>query len=181
MRRLPPRRPQVLASHSRTDRSTLVTRAVALLVTGAVLLGSAPSGSAASAPGVDSILGPVNTGYRDFHFGNSVISTPTAEKPESKLWFHDGRWWGCLWDPGSGAYRIHRFDEGSHDWTSVGPNADNRTNTLVDVLWDGSRLYIVSHEFDGSGASRQGQLPGHPADLRRCGRGRPEGHGAAVL
>ncbi len=43
---------------------------------------------------------PVIVGYRDFNFdGGGVTSQPTEAKPESKLWYNDGSWWGILWDP----------------------------------------------------------------------------------
>jgi hypothetical protein len=35
---------------------------------------------------------PVAAGYRDFGFGSLVA--PTGEKPESKLWWNNGSWWG---------------------------------------------------------------------------------------
>ncbi|MGH7449787.1 MAG: hypothetical protein ACRENG_00425, partial [bacterium] len=40
---------------------------------------------------------PILTGYRDFNFGTEVFHQPTAEKPESKIWWNDGLWWGSLW------------------------------------------------------------------------------------
>ena len=40
---------------------------------------------------------PVDVGYRDFDFySGGVLSTPTVEKPESKLWWNDGFWWGIM-------------------------------------------------------------------------------------
>jgi hypothetical protein len=90
---------------------------------------------------------PVNAGYRDFHFGTTANSTPTGEKPESKLWFNDGYWWGVLWDSTAHSYAIHRFDVPSQNWTSTGTIADARTSAKVDVLWDGQRLYVASHVF----------------------------------
>jgi hypothetical protein len=95
---------------------------------------------------------PVNVGYRDFHFGSTANATPTGEKPESKLWFNDGSWWGVLWDPVANSYAIHRFDVPSQNWTSTGTIADARTSAKVDVLWDGQRLYVASHVFTMLGA-----------------------------
>ncbi|MFQ5605901.1 MAG: IPT/TIG domain-containing protein, partial [bacterium] len=97
---------------------------------------------------------PVTAGYRDFNFGRTVISTPTAEKPESKLWWNDGIWWGSLWDPSGNSYRIHRFDLANQCWVSDGPDIDNRSGSLSDALWDGQKLYIVSHVQSGSNPSR---------------------------
>ena len=69
----------------------------------------------------------------------------TGEKPESKLWWNAGFWWGTLWDDDIDKYRIHRFDVGSQSWQNVGPDVDDRNTTLSDALWDGQKLYIVSH------------------------------------
>ncbi|HEX9653188.1 MAG TPA: hypothetical protein VGA99_05715, partial [bacterium] len=97
---------------------------------------------------------PVTQGYRDFNYGSTVIDFPTAEKPESKLWINDGFWWGSLWDPSANRYRIYKFDKDDQCWQNVGPDIDDRANTLSDALSDGQKLYIVSHLYSGSGPSR---------------------------
>ncbi|MHB8114188.1 MAG: hypothetical protein ACYDHA_12110, partial [Bellilinea sp.] len=45
-----------------------------------------------TAPTKTSAQGDV--GYKDFGYGTAVA--PTADKPQSKLWYHDGFWWGVL-------------------------------------------------------------------------------------
>lgn len=99
---------------------------------------------------------PLEDGYRDWNYGVTTVSSPTAEKPESKLWWNDGSWWGCFWDDNVGAHRIHRFLPAEQGWLSVGPDADPRPETLVDCLFDGERLYVSSHPVSG----------GDPAELR---------------
>ena len=37
-------------------------------------------------------------------------------------------------------------------WVSTGPNADTNTGSVVDVKWDGTFLYILSHPFNASGS-----------------------------
>jgi uncharacterized repeat protein (TIGR02543 family) len=96
---------------------------------------------------------PVAAGYRDFSFGSTIIRTPTAEKPESKLWWNDGYWWGSLWSTAANSYRIHRFNVASQCWENVGPDIDNRTQSLSDALSDGDKLYIASHIFSNTGSS----------------------------
>jgi flagellar hook capping protein FlgD/IPT/TIG domain-containing protein len=91
-----------------------------------------------------------DVGYRDFSFGPTVNSTPTGEKPESKLWWNDGDWWGCLWDPGAGRYTIHRFSLGSNSWVNTGTVIDARASAKADVLWDGTHLYVLTHVFTTS-------------------------------
>src|SRR5262249_49547309 len=115
----------------------------------------APISSRAAAitpPPPDAPQTAVEVGYRDFSFGTNTLATPTGEKPQSKLWWNDGVWWGCLWDTAAHVHGIYRFDPAAHTWTLVGPHLENRSNTLVDVLWDGSILYIVSHLFNTSGS-----------------------------
>ncbi len=36
---------------------------------------------------------PITNGYRDFNYGSTVFEAPTADKPQSKLWWNDGIWW----------------------------------------------------------------------------------------
>lgn len=88
-------------------------------------------------------------GYLDFAYGDVVTSAPTGEKPESKLWWNDGIWWGILWNPSANTYRIYKLDWDAQTWGDTGVDADNRPLSKADVLWDqaGSRLYVVSHFF----------------------------------
>ncbi|MGH7494417.1 MAG: hypothetical protein ACREOO_18755 [bacterium] len=90
---------------------------------------------------------PVAVGYRDFNYGSQVYKAPTAEKPEHKLWWNDGFWWGTLCDSATNKCRIHRLNLARQSWTNVGPDIDDRSPTLEDALWDGQHLYIVSHIF----------------------------------
>jgi len=90
---------------------------------------------------------PIAAGYRDFYFGKSVNNTPTGEKPQSKLWWNDGFWWGSLWDPIRHGHAIHRFDVATQSWASTGTVIDERSNAKADALWDGQRLYVVSQIF----------------------------------
>lgn len=90
---------------------------------------------------------PVQAGYRDFYFGKSVNNTPTGEKPQSKLWWNDGVWWGILWDPIRHTNTIHQFETAKQSWTSTGTAIDERSNSKADALWEGKYLYVVSNIF----------------------------------
>src|SRR6266511_4875373 len=105
-------------------------------------------GQSVSAPQVEAA--PPAAGFRDFYFGTVVNIAPTGEKPESKLWWNDGSWWGSLWDPTSNRYSIHRFDVVTQSWSNTGTSIDTRPSSKGDALWDGSRLYFVSHVFSTS-------------------------------
>ena len=84
----------------------------------------------------------VQAGYRDYSFAGT--GAPTAEKPQSKLWFNDGSWWGVLWDPVSDDYHIQRFDWQSNSWSDTGTLVDRRHNAKADALWDGNKLYVAT-------------------------------------
>ncbi len=91
----------------------------------------------------------IAVGYRDFSYPSKTgqNSRPTGEKPESKLWFNDGTWWGILWSTPGKAYRIHRLDLTTQDWADTGTAVDNRRDSRSDVGWDGTHLYVASHLF----------------------------------
>ncbi len=88
---------------------------------------------------------PLIAGYRNFSYGGGgVTSEPTETKPESKIWYNDGFWWGVLWDLNSETFRIHRFDPATQNWTNTGPEVDDRNKSAADALVDGNKIYISS-------------------------------------
>jgi hypothetical protein len=88
----------------------------------------------------------------------------TGEKPESKLWFNDGSWWGVLFDSVSQTFRIFRLDRARQTWVDTAILVDNRPKSRADTLWDGQHLYVSSHMFATSSATA---APGNPARLSR--------------
>ncbi|MEZ4731281.1 MAG: Calx-beta domain-containing protein [Caldilineaceae bacterium] len=98
-------------------------------------------------------------GYLDFSYtGYTGAGSPTGEKPESKLWWNDGFWWGSLFDSVTNSYHIYRLNWGTQTWEDTGIMLDDRPNTKADVLWDGAanKLYVAS-----------------PSPLNRMGKNRP--------
>jgi hypothetical protein len=97
----------------------------------------------------------IQVGYRNFPYPEDTGSNsrPTGEKPESKLWFNDGVWWGVLWSTPGNAYHIHWLDRTNHAWMDTGTVVDTRSKSRVDVGWDGTHLYVASHVFAGTGVS----------------------------
>jgi PKD repeat protein len=73
-----------------------------------------------------------------------ATNPPTADKPQSKLWFNDGLWWATMFDSASAAWHIFRLDRSAGSWVDTKTAVDNRPQTLSDALWDGSKLYIGS-------------------------------------
>jgi hypothetical protein len=99
----------------------------------------------------------IEAGYRDFEYPEDAGSNskPTGEKPESKLWFNDGLWWGVLWrgELKGGGYTINRLDRTTQTWIETQTVVDQRSKARVDVGWDGTHLYVVAHIYAGTGAT----------------------------
>ncbi len=83
-----------------------------------------------------------DVGYQDFTYG--AARSPTAEKPESKLWFYDGLWWGVLYDRLHDQFEIYKFDWAANTWNTTGVPVDNRVQSHQDALSVGDQLYIAS-------------------------------------
>lgn len=90
-------------------------------------------------------------GYRDMDYNTSGVSEPTAQKPQSKLWFNDGKWWGNFYSKGNDEYRIYGLDWDMQVWSDTGVALDDRENSWADVLWDGTHLYVASGTTSGAG------------------------------
>jgi hypothetical protein len=98
-----------------------------------------------------------DVGYKDFSYGTAVTE-PTGDKPQSKLWYNDGLWWGALWNPTARRYEIYRLDQSTNTWITTGVNIDSRGNTKPDMLWDGTRLYAVSAPTDTGSTDQRALL-----------------------
>lgn len=94
-----------------------------------------------------------------------VSNPPTSDKPQSKLWFNDGRWWANMWT--STGWRIHRLDRTTETWVNTGTAVDGRANSLSDALWDGSKLYIGSQYVTASTDTTVKPSVAQPARLYR--------------
>jgi len=108
-----------------------------------VLLGAIVGANAAQAA----------VGTQDFSYaGVNQPTAPSGEKPQSKLWFNDGSWWGAIWSTTKKAYDIQRFGPFS-GWVDTGVVIDSRDKSLADMLWDGTHLYAISAIRQGGSAS----------------------------
>jgi len=70
---------------------------------------------------------------------------PTGEKPQSKLWYNDGRWWASMLNsPSDNHYYIFYLD--GQTWVKTSTQLDPRPQTQADCLWDSAnhKLYVVS-------------------------------------
>lgn len=140
----------------RTRRGLSQGLAAVLLLAG-VGVGTAGPAGAATAPD----YGTLSISY------TGAANPPTADKPESKLWWNDGSWWADMWTSGSG-WHIYKLDRASKKWVDTGVPIDTRANTLADTLWDGTHLYIASHVVTASSETvTEPSLPNQPAKLYR--------------
>ena len=126
------------------SRLRMMVLAVILATIG--VLGSYPGDTPAA-------LAASDVGYRDHSFAASAVTNPTGEKPQSKLWFNDGVWWGSLFNRATEEYRIYRYDWPAHTWNDTGTLIDERNSSKADTLWDGSHLYVVSAGTDKTNTS----------------------------
>jgi hypothetical protein len=120
-----------------TARSTASTLVTFIVVVSALVV--SPAGTASAA----------QVGFRAHSFaGFNAGQAMTGEKPESKLWFHNGSWWAVMLSPArGGAHTIHRLD--GTTWTDTGVVVDTRPKSREDVLLAGSDLYVVSRTTNG--------------------------------
>jgi len=73
----------------------------------------------------------------------SGLITPTGEKPQSKLWYNDGRWWADMLFT-DGDHYIFYLNRATQQWVKTATRLDSRTRTKSDCLWDGAHLYVAS-------------------------------------
>lgn len=118
-------------------------------------------------------ISPLSTaGFKDFSYDDTELPITekldrvTAEKPESKLWWNDGYWWGVLYNRDTDHYHIYRLNWGDNEWVDTGVQVDDRRadpfalppkpaeNVRVDVLWDQAtqKLYVASHIAKDNGS-----------------------------
>jgi hypothetical protein len=108
--------------------------AVLLALLLALSIGSGPRATQAAA---------TPAGYKDGSFGSATGDDPTADKPQSKLWYNDGFWWAVMFNQSAGNWRIYKLNWPS-TWVDTGTVVDTRVTSRADVLWDGTKLFIAS-------------------------------------
>jgi chitodextrinase len=93
----------------------------------------------------------VPTTYQDFTYTTAATSGPTADKPQSKLWYQDGSWWSLMLSPADNT--VHVFElRADHTWRDTGTVVDSRANSTGDALWDEAtgKLYVASRASSSS-------------------------------
>jgi len=103
-----------------------------------------PSDTASDPDVVTSTPSSKASSHRDIAYDGEAVRNPTSGAPQSKLWFHDGSWWGVLLHQASGEFRVHWLEWATQTWHDTGTLVDERPSSRADVLWDGSHLIVAS-------------------------------------
>jgi hypothetical protein len=126
---------------------TLRARVSALTVVAVALLGFGPAANAATQVGFKA------HSYEGFN-AETQAGAITGQKPESKLWYLDGKWWAVMLSPtNNGAHTIWRLDPTA--WVNTGVVVDGRAGTKEDVLQVGNAIYITSRSAGASNLLRR--------------------------
>jgi len=112
-------------------------------------------------------------------------SYATADKPQSKAWYHDGFWWCILFDGEEGSYFYKLVDDHWEKGTFPDALVSSRDDTRADVLskgdtlfaleWEASSPRLYKYNYD-DGQKIYHLLAGFPVQLNV-----PEGHETMVI
>ncbi|HVQ88843.1 MAG TPA: hypothetical protein VMT88_11760, partial [Actinomycetes bacterium] len=105
-----------------------------------VLFAIALLGSMLAAPQTPAYADDVGT--VDFSYAGATA--PTGQKPQSKLWYAQSTWWAVMYSSSATDFHIYRYSWANDNWTDTGVLVDERANSFVDVLYDGTKVYIVT-------------------------------------
>lgn len=103
-----------------------------------------------------------DSGLRGFSFSDPDAwgqpRSPTGQKPQSKLWFNDGYWWGSFYDRSTSQYHIHRYSRSARTWQDTDTLIDGREDSRADILWDGTHLYVASAPTSSASGSASARV-----------------------
>jgi hypothetical protein len=129
-------------NHIDVTRARIRRLGLVVATAGAVLVGGAGWGAApALAAG-----SPVT--YRD-HTYSTAVSSPTADKPQSKVWRNDGAWWAVLVSAAAAVPTVHEL-RSDHTWRDTGVVVDSRVTSTADTQAVGNTLYVASRASGSS-------------------------------
>lgn len=74
--------------------------------------------------------------------------SPSADKPQSKLWRHDGSWWALMRNPGN-RVTVHEL-RADQTWRDTGSVVDDRGSSAGDALFEDGRVYVASVTSSGT-------------------------------
>ncbi|MGV8968640.1 MAG: fibronectin type III domain-containing protein [Cellulomonas sp.] len=90
--------------------------------------------------------GPVT--YPGPSYAAAAGAPPSADKPQSKLWYAQGAWWAVMRTK-TGPVTVRRL-EANHTWTDTGVVVDDRVTSTADVLYDGGKVFLTSRVANGA-------------------------------
>jgi len=133
-------RPAGAHRRPRPPRRLRLPAAAAALVLGIALVPSTvgPAGAAVGVP--TTYAGPTYDG---------TVTRPSENKPQSKLWYTAGAWWGLLVSKADN--RVHIWELLSDKtWRDTGVQVDDRLNATGDAHWDEAeqKLTVASRTKD---------------------------------
>ena len=128
--------------------TVVLTVATASLLTVAPATAAPPAASPAVMLAAESASTPKS--YQGFTYPTNVTA-PSADKPQSKLWYTDGSWWGLLISSqlATPAFTIHELMP-NHTWRDTGVVTDTRTTSTADAQVIGNTLYMATRSASGS-------------------------------
>ena len=130
----------------------LIAAAVVLGAAVAISIAARPDPTPASSPGSIGSDRPPTPPPEDAtvraYRGVTLLPGPPVEPPgrplQSRLWTIDGRWWAAMIEPVTRETWIFALSDDGSAWADTGVRLDERPGAMVDVLWSGERLYVVS-------------------------------------
>ncbi|MCU1355533.1 MAG: hypothetical protein JWM89_951 [Acidimicrobiales bacterium] len=161
------RRPRMWVRPLLALTALLAASASGVLASGTAHATSIVVSRSATAAAVSNTADPGDIGWEGPSYQGSSGS-PSGSKPESKLWWNDGRWWASLYDSGTDDYFVSYLDTSAETWVRTPTQLETRNNSRADALWDGTHLFVASHVFQDSTTSSSGSVSsGYPSQLRR--------------
>ncbi len=128
---------RLFSSTRRRGRAPAVVAAASMLLSGTGLIAV----DIAFAPAANAVT---SVGSQDQTLPSGFTNTsPTAQKPESKLWYADNKWWASMAAANGDGFHIWKLSGGN--WSDTGIALDPRRNSAADVLWNGFHLFVASH------------------------------------
>jgi hypothetical protein len=82
------------------------------------------------------------------------VTANTGEKPQSKIWKHDGRWWSVLQtSAGVGVFELQTNQPDAGEWRNVcllinSTDVDYNPDYQADILADGESTFILLHKLN---------------------------------
>ena len=124
-----------------------VLAAVAAATLAATMLLAGPAGAAADDDQVGAHRGP-RFGATTTSDSELQVSTPTFDKSQAKTWWHDGRWWGLLYEPSDASVRIGELGR-NHRWTLGDTVVARRTIAVGDAVVDDDEVHVLVRRRGG--------------------------------